>query len=300
MGRQKKDKPMKIRSYRDRFEIAPYLLLLPVFALFMMFTFIPFFKTIVLSFAYTNKRGAFTSWAGIDNFIRVFNGARFGKIMGNTFKFAALVGVGTLTTSGILALLSATRERGSRLYEVMFSIPMAVASVPASIIFEFLMRKENGIFNALLGTNIAWLQDTKWAMLSVAFVTVWLHIGTSFIYLLVGFRNVPQELIECATLDGAGPVRKAFKLFIPLASPQIFFVVFLNINTSFKAFGQIKLLTGGGPNYATHTIVYEMYQHAMLNQRFETACVDALILFSILFIANRLQNALENKVVFYK
>ncbi len=300
MGRQKKEKPMKIKTYRDRFEIAPYLLLLPVFALFMMFTFIPFFKTIVLSFAYTNKKGAFSSWAGIDNFIRVFKGARFGKIMGNTFKFAGLVGVGTLTISGILALLSATRERGSRLYEVMFSIPMAVASVPASIIFEFLMRKENGIFNALLGTNIAWLQDTKWAMLSVALVTVWLHIGTSFIYLLVGFRNVPQELIECATLDGAGPVRKAFKLFIPLASPQIFFVVFLNNNTSFKAFGQIKLLTGGGPNYATHTIVYEMYQHAMLNQRFETACVDALILFSILFIANRLQNALEEKVVFYK
>ena len=294
-----KEKARKPRSLRDRFEITPYLLILPVMALFTAFTFWPFMKTVLLSFAYTNKKGAFSSWAGFENYIRVFTNARFGKVMGNTFRFALMVGLGTLITSGFLALISAGKEKGSRIYEVLFAIPMAVASVPASIIFEFIMRRENGILNGLLHTDIAWLQDSRYAMVAVAIVTVWLHIGSSYIYLLVGFRNVPQELIECATLDGAGPVRKAFKLFIPLASPQIFFVVFLNINMSFKVFGQIKLLTGGGPNYATQTIVYEMYQNAMLNQRFETACVDALILFVILFVANRLQNALENKVVFY-
>ena len=76
--------------------------------------------------------------------------------------------------------------------------------------------------------------------------------------------------------------------------------MFLNINSCFKAFGQIKLLTAGGPNNATKTIIYEMYENAIKNSRYETACVDALILFIILLIANRIQNALERRLVFYK
>ena len=285
---------------RARFELAPYVLMLPAITLFCLFTFWPFFKTIFLSFSYTNKKGDFVQWAGFDNFVRVVKSSLFPKIMGNTFKFAGMVGVGTLLISMIFALASAAKERGSRLYEVMFAIPMAVASVPASVIFEFLMKKEGGLINGILGTSIAWLQNPKWAMIAVAFVTIWLHTGSSYIFLLVGFRNVPQELVECATLDGAGPVRKALNIFIPIASPQIFFVVFLNINSCFKAFGQIKLLTAGGPNNATKTIIYEMYENAIKNSRYETACVDALILFIILLIANRIQNALERRLVFYK
>lgn len=294
------EKTLPTLKKKSKFEIAPYLLLLPALALFTMFTFYPFLKTIFLSFGYTNKKGNFVGWAGLDNYIRVFSGATFGKVMGNTFKFAGLVGCGTLLISMLFALVSAAKERGSRVYEVMFALPMAVASVPASVIFQYLMKLDRGLINQLLGTNIAWLQDPKYALFAVAFVTVWLHIGSSYIFLLVGFRNVPEELVECATLDGAGPIRKAFKIFIPIASPQIFFVIFLNINSCFKAFGQIKLLTDGGPNKTTTTIIYEMYENAMKNQRYETACVDALILFAILLIANRIQNALEDKVVFYK
>ncbi len=285
---------------KKKFDIAPYMLMLPAIVLFSVFTFWPFFKTIFLSFSYTDKKGNFVQWAGFKNYLRVIKNALFPKIMGNTFRFALMVGVGTLFFSMIFALVSAAKERGSRLYEVMFAIPMAVASVPASVIFEFMMKKEGGLLNSLLGTSIAWLQDPNWALFSVALVTVWLHIGSSYIFLLVGFRNVPQELVECATLDGAGPVRKAFKIFIPIASPQIFFVVFLNINSCFKAFGQIKLLTSGGPNNSTKTIIYEMYENAIKNSRYETACVDALILFLILLIANRIQNALEGRLVFYK
>lgn len=295
-----KDRNPSLIPRKRKFEVAPYLLMLPAITLFGVFTFYPFFKTIFLSLSYTNKYGEFVQWAGFDNYIRVFKSSLFPKIMSNTFRFALMVGAGTLFFAMVFALVSASRERGSRVYEVMFAIPMAVASVPASVIFEFMMKKDGGLLNSALGTNIAWLQDPKWALFAVALVTVWLHIGSSFIFLLVGFRNVPQELVECATLDGAGPVKKALKIFIPIASPQIFFVVFLNINSSFKAFGQIKLLTAGGPNNATKTIIYEMYENAIKNSRYETACVDALILFAILLIANRIQNALEGRLVFYK
>ena len=279
--------------------MTPYLLLVPSMALFAMFTFWPFLKTIILSFSYTDKKGDFVKWAGIRNYIRVITSSTFPKIMGNTLLFALLVGVFTLLVAMLLALLSASREKGSRLYEVMYSLPMAVASAPAASIFIFLMRKDGGLLNQLLGTDIAWLRDPKWALLAVAFVTVWLSIGASYIFLLVGFRNVPEDLLESARLDGAGPVRRAFSVLIPVASPQIFFVVFLNISNAFKAFGQIKLLTEGGPNNATNTLIYSMYKNALLNGRYETACVQAVFLFLIIFIVTRAQHALEKRTVFY-
>jgi len=286
-------------SGRERGRLTPYLLLLPSMALFAMFTFWPFLKTIILSFSYTDKKGDFVKWAGIRNYIRVITSSTFPKIMGNTLLFALLVGVFTLLVAMLLALLSASREKGSRLYEVMYSLPMAVASAPAASIFIFLMRKDGGLLNQLLSTDIAWLRDPKWALLAVAFVTVWLSIGASYIFLLVGFRNVPEDLLESARLDGAGPVRRAFSVLIPVASPQIFFVVFLNISNAFKAFGQIKLLTEGGPNNATNTLIYSMYKNALLNGRYETACVQAVFLFLIIFIVTRAQHALEERTVFY-
>ena len=277
----------------------PYLLLAPSIILFSVFSFWPFLKTIFLSFSVTDKKGNFVKWVGLAMYKRVLTSKTFGQIFANTWKFAAMVCLGTFIVAMFLALLSASKERGSRLYEVLYALPMAVASAPASSIFVFLMRKENGFFNTLLGTDIAWIQDPHWALIAVAFVTVWLGIGSSYIFLLVGFRNVPEELIESAILDGAGPVRRAFSILIPLASPQIFFVVFLNITASFKAFAQIKLLTSGGPNNATNTLIWSMYQNALLNQRFETACVYAMILFAVIFGVTRIQNYFENRAVYY-
>ena len=103
------------------------------------------------------------------------------------------------------------------------------------------------MLNNILGTDISWLTTKSTAFWCVVAMTVWQHIGTSFIFLLVGFRNVPEDLLESAWLDGAGPLDRIRKIILPLASPQIFFVLFLNINNSFKCFNQIKLLTQGGP-----------------------------------------------------
>lgn len=289
----------RLGERRKKFQITPYLLMLPSIALFTMFTFWPFLKTIILSFSYTDKKGDFVGWAGFSNYVRVTSGTLFSKTMTNTLLFALMVGVGTLLVAMVLALLSASREKGSRLYEVMFALPMAVASAPAASIFTFAMRKEGGIINSVLGMDIAWLQDPDWALVAVAIVTVWLSIGSSFIFLLVGFRNVSEDLLESAKLDGAGPIRRAVNILIPVASPQIFFVVFLNITNSFKAFAQIKLLTDGGPNNSTTTLIFSMYKNAIMNGRYETACVQAIFLFLIIFMITRIQNALEDRTVFY-
>ena len=110
---------------------------------------------------------------------------------------------------------------------------------------------------------------------------------------------MPEDLLESARIDGAGRLTRIFKIMFPIASPQIFFVVFLNITGSFKAFGEIRLLTGGGPAKATTTLVYAIYEQAMKNVRFETACVYSICLFLVIFLVTRIQLLVEKRVVFY-
>lgn len=284
-----------------RFRLLPYLLIAPALALFVMFTFYPFIRTIFLSFSLTNKAGNFSSWVGISNWIRVLSKKSFWDVVGITLKMAAINLVFTFLIAMVFALMATKKVRFSKLYQTMYALPMAIASSPAAAIFMFIYRQKNGLLNNLLGgANISWLKDSTYALWSVSAVTIWMHVGASFIFLLVGFRNVPEELLESAYLDGAGPFRRIWNIILPIASPQIFFVLFMNIASSFKSFAQIKLLTQGGPANSTKTLIYYIYENAIINGRFETACVQALMLFFLIFIFTRIQFKLEDKVVHYQ
>ena len=268
--------------------------------LFGMFTIYPFLRTIVLSFTLTNTYGNPTKFVGLRMWKRVFTSEVFWTVMGVTLKVAAINLVGTFMFALFFALLSANIVKGSKIYQTMFALPMAIASAPAAGIFVFIFRQKNGLLNSILGTTIAWQHDLRTAIWVVCFVTVWMHIGASFIFLLVGFRNVSTELLESAVLDGANNMQKIRHIMIPMASPQIFFVLFLNINSAFKSFAQIRLLTGGGPVNSTKTLIYYIYENALIKGRFETACIQAICLFLLIFIVTRIQFALEKRMVHYQ
>jgi sn-glycerol 3-phosphate transport system permease protein len=278
----------------------PYLFIAPAMILFGMFTIYPFLRTIVLSFTLTNTYGNPTKFVGLRMWKRVFTSEVFWTVMGVTLKVAAINLVGTFMFALFFALLSSNIVKGSKVYQTMFALPMAIASAPAAAIFVFIFRQKNGLLNSILGTTIAWQHDLRTAIWVVCFVTVWMHIGASFIFLLVGFRNVSTELLESAVLDGANNMQKIRHIMIPMASPQIFFVLFLNINSAFKSFAQIRLLTGGGPVNSTKTLIYYIYENALIKGRFETACIQAICLFLLIFIVTRIQFALEKRMVHYQ
>ena len=176
---------------------------------------------------------------------------------------------------------------------------MAIASSPAAAIFLFIFRQKNGVINSLLGgANIGWTTEMPYAMWAVCIMTIWMNVGISYIFLL--FRAVPQDLIESAYLDGAGVWARIWHVMLPMASPQIFFVLFLNIAISFRSFAQIKLLTGGGPANATKNLIYYIYENAIINGRYETACVQAIFLFGLILLFTSLQFALEKRFVHYQ
>lgn len=285
---------------KKRISILPYILILPAMALFMLFNFYPFLKAILLSFSMTNKQGEVTQWVGLANWVRVLTKDSFWDVIWITLKMAGINLVFTFAIALIFALLATKKVRFSKWYQTMYALPMAIASSPAAAIFLFIFRQKNGLLNNLLGTSISWTTKLPYAFWAVCSMTIWMHVGISFIFLLVGFRNVPEEVLESAWLDGAGPLARIRHILIPMASPQLFFVLFLNISSSFRSFAQIRLLTGGGPANGTKNLIYYIYENAMINGRFETACVQAVVLFILIFSITQIQFALEKRMVHYQ
>lgn len=291
----------KKHSNRNGSQITPYLFLIPSFLVFGLFVFFPFFKTVIFSFSLTNSSGKPVDWVGIENYLRLFGSEQFLNSVLISFKFAILVGVPSIIVGFVLAILALKKRRLSSFYETFYALPMAVASAPAAAIWlQLLSPNQSGIVNHLFGTNIAWLLKPEYALYSIAFVTVWLSSGINFIFLLTGFRNIPEDVIESATIDGAGYFTRLFRIMLPMASPQIFFVVFLNITTSFQSFAQVRLLTEGGPQYSTNVLVYSIYQSGIRDGRFETAFAQSVVLFSIILVITIIQFRYEKRMVNYQ
>lgn len=287
----------KIKINKDK--LVPYICLLPSFVIFGVFVYYPFLKTIFLSFNLTNRRGEAVEFVGFENYIELLSSPSFYNSLGLTFKFALLIIIPTMLLSLGLALLADNKLRCSRLYELMFSMPMVIASAPAAMIWMLIFRPTNGLANYLLNSDIKWLADPNVAIYAVAFVTVWLSLGINFIFLFTGLKSVPKELIESANIDGANYVQKVKSVILPLLTPQLFFVLFLNLVGAFQAFAQIKLLTQGGPGDSTDVIVYSIYRDAFFNGRFEMASSQSIILFLIVFVITLIQFAFEKKGVHY-
>ena len=281
-------------------KLVPYFYLIPAFIIFGLFVFYPFVKTIVMSMSTTNIRGQIKEFVGLENFKEILTSPEFYNSIVVTFKFVIMVAAPSVIIGFLLALLANNKLRGNRVFELMFSLPMAIASAPAAVIWTMIFHPTNGILNHVLGTQIGWLTDSKFALISVAIVTVWLNIGLNFIFLLTGLKNIPSELMESASIDGASYLTKVKDIVLPMVSPQMFLVIFMNLINAFQAFGQIKLLTQGGPGDSTNVLVHSIYRQAFFNGRFEMACAQALILFVIMMIVTLLQFKFEKKGVHYQ
>lgn len=281
-------------------KLEPVFYLIPAFWVFAVFVFYPFIKTIILSLSRTNLRGEIQAFVGLDNFNELFTSPDFYRSMVVTFQFVLLVSIPSVVIGLILALLANNKLKGNRVYELMFSVPMAIASAPAAAIWTMIFHPTNGVLNFILGKEIGWLTDPNYALFSISIVTIWLNLGINFIFLTTGLRNIPSELLESSAIDGARFFHKLKHIIIPMISPQLFLVIFMNLINSFQAFGQIKLLTQGGPGDSTNVLVHSIYREAFFNGRFETACTQALVLFVMMLIVTLVQFKFEKKGVHYQ
>jgi len=259
----------------------PYLFLLPAFAVLLVFFFIPFFQTIGLSFFDYSSSIYNPTFNGIDNYIKLFKEPIFYKVMFNTFMYLLIAVPFLVIFPLFIAILINQKIRGITLYKIIIYFPVIVSIVVAAIAFKWLYANQ-GVLNYLLSLlnidSIGWLVDTKWALFSVALVTIWKGIGYYMMIYLASLMSVPQDLYEACDIDGANFLQKHLTVTVPHIMPTIALVSTISTISAMKVFAEIYVMTKGGPLDSSKTIVYYIYERAFENLDLGYASALAVIL----------------------
>lgn len=281
-----------------------YLFLSPSQLLFGMFLLYPLIRSIYLSLFLTDPRGNIAVYVGLDNFRQLLTSSRFWDSLAVTGKFALFTVPGGIVLGLVMAALAGSRLKGMRVFQFIYSLPLALSVSTSAVIWMMLFHPTLGMFNYfldLLGLPaVQWLTDPKWALLSISVMTIWMNSGFNFIVLLSGLQGVPDEMYDSAKIDGAGPVRTFVQIVLPLLSPVIFFLLVVSLIGSFQAFGQMHILTKGGPAGATEVLVFSIYKEAFVNYQFGTGSAIAILLFLLILVLTLIQFKFVEKKVHYQ
>ncbi|CAN7641186.1 sugar ABC transporter permease [Paenibacillus sp. LjRoot153] len=284
--------------------ILGYIFLFPSLLLFAIFLFYPLMQTFYLSLHETDPRGRVASFVGLDNFTAIFTSERFYQSLGVTGLFTLLTVPTVIVIALLLAAFTHNQLKGMRIFQFIFSLPVVLSVGTSAVIWMMLFHPSVGMLNYLLQLvglePVAWLTDPRWALLSVSLMTVWMNLGFTYIVLLSGLQGVPDEIYDSAKIDGSGPIRTFVQIVLPLLSPTVFFVTIVSIIGAFQSFGQIHILTKGGPVNSTDVLVYSLYQDAFINFRFGTGSAQALVLFTIILIFTVIQFKVFERKVHYQ
>lgn len=280
-------------------KINPYFYLVPSMLIFAVFLFYPFFKTIYLSLYKTNKMGEAKLFVGLENYKALLSSPSFHNSLKVTLIFVSVAVIGSMLLGLVAAVLCNKAFPGIRFFSTAYALPMAIASSSAAMIFQIMLHPAVGIVNKLLNLDINWLNDPKTALWCVAILTAWLNSGINFLYFSAGLGNIDETIYERASVDGASGIQQFFSLTLPGLSPIMFYTLVVNIIQAFQSFGQIKILTEGGPNESTNVIVYSIYRDAFFNYRFGSAAAQSVILFLIVMVITLIMFRMEKKGVKY-
>ncbi|MCY3899760.1 MAG: sugar ABC transporter permease [Caldilineaceae bacterium SB0668_bin_21] len=294
-----KTKTREIRWHRYE----GYLFVAPLLIGIVAFIFLPIAASLYMSF-HTWDMVSPPELVGLKNYARLVSRDRlFWKVLGNTFKYAGWIIVPSVTFPLILAALLDRPIRLRYLYRLAFFLPLVTSVVAVGLMFRWLYDGEFGLINYTLswvridGPN--WLSDVFWAMPAVAMVTVWQGLGYNMVLYLAGLQGIPDHLYEAATIDGAGPLSRFFKITIPLLTPTMFFILVMSVIGTFQTFGLIYVMTQGGPINSTNVYIYYLWQMAFGSSKMGYASAMAWILAMVIFTITMIQVRLARLWVHY-
>jgi sn-glycerol 3-phosphate transport system permease protein len=246
-----------------------YLYLAPTLIALSIFVFYPVFKSFTLSLNRVAPFGNRTIFIGLDNYISLLTNADYL----NSIKVTLLFVLGTVPTGLFFAVLLAIAlsypvRRLSGLHRLLIFVPVVISSAVAGVLFKWLYNPVVGYLNywiSLIGIEGQnWLTSKQWALLAVMFATMWKEFGFNVIIALAGVQNIDETLYDAAKVDGANLVQRIRNITVPLLTPTLFFLLIINVIHSMEAFGQIHVLTEGGPGNATTTLVYSIFERAFV------------------------------------
>jgi sn-glycerol 3-phosphate transport system permease protein len=282
----------------------PYVLVLPQVAVTIVFFFWPAAKSLYLSVFKSPPFGGRDIFVGLDNFTALLIDPDYYASVVNSFIFAG--GVTVLSVAGglVVATLANQKLRGLAIYRTALLWPYGIAPAVAGIIFLFIFHPSYGILPYFLSFVTAyefnWLLKGWVAMTLVIGATAWTHLGYNIAFFLAGLQAIPTSVMEAASVDGAGPIRKFTGVVVPLISPVTFYLVVVNMVSSFfGSFGVIHAVTHGGPGGATEIMVYKLWKDGFIGLNLGSSAAQSVLLMAVVIGLTMLQFRFAEKKVTY-
>lgn len=289
-----KKKKWKLSNFK------PYLWLIPSFILFGVFTFYPFIQTIYKSLFIVNAYGEIKQFVGLENYLWILKDDKFLIAIKNTVLFTLFTVPTSKIIGFILALLANKRRKTSVIYETSFALPMAMSSSVIAMIFQLLYVYPLGLLNGIFHLEIRWLTDAKYALLAIGIVQIWLSSGYAFVFMLSAVRSISKEILESAEVDGATNIQKMIKIYLPMTTPTLFYLIVTDLAYSMMMMSLVNVLTQGGPNNSTMTIMQYIYRQFASTGNYTNANPASVIAFILTLICTLIAFAWEKKGVHYQ
>jgi multiple sugar transport system permease protein len=262
-------------------------MLLPFGVLYALFLVAPSLYALVMSFFNTSLvRAGLSGFAGVDNYRELLSSSDFWASVGHTILFTVFTTPPLVLLAMVLAVLADQLKRGRWVYRLVFFAPYVLPSSVVVLIFAWMYAPAFGLIDGSLsrvgGAPIAWLTDPRLAMASVVLMTVWWTLGFNFVLYLAGLQEIPRELYDAASVDGARRWRQLWAITVPLLSRTTTLVAVLQVIASLKVFDQIYILLSGGPNFATRPAIEYIYDSGFTGYRVGYASAVSVVFFLII------------------
>lgn len=276
---------------QTRENIAGWLFISLNFIGYILFKLIPIIIAGVLSVSKWNVAAPLSKmkFVGLDNFAKLFSDSTFWGSLVNTIVYSVVMVPIAICLALFLGVILNKHVFGRGLLRLAFYLPNISSMVAVSVIWMILFIPSYGPINQML-TSIGiqnpprWLNSSSTSLLSIIIVGIWQRLGYNIIIILAGLQDVPQNLYEAASIDGANAIDQFRHITIPCLSNTLFFLIIMSFINSFQVFTPVQVMTEGGPGTSSSVLVYHIYQTAFMNNNIGYASAMAWVLFLLVFL----------------
>ena len=278
-------------------------LTLPAVILALLFIFIPIIDSVIKSFQDYKVRNIIGNipgeWNNFENYTKIFQSGALPNAVVNTFSFVILVILCQFVLGMALALVLNSNVKCARFFRSVMMTPWVVPTVISALIWMWLFQPQYGLFKYIVEVftggrvaDFAMLNNPSTALLGVSIAALWKQIPLMTLLLLAGLQNVPTDILEAATIDGAGSVRKFFRITLPYLSPVVKVSISMSIIENFKQFPLFWTMTGGGPDGATTNLAILSYREAFVSMNMGSGAAVTTIWMALMIVTIGVYNRL--------
>lgn len=293
-------------KHSKRETMTAYLFTVPSFLGFLFFVLIPVIWVLVISFQNYNAFTGETTFAGLENFKTILFDNRSVAALKNTLWYTVMCSIGNTGRGLVLAVLvdDILPKKISVFFRSIYFFPSLVGLTFVAIIWQAFFQTDAGVINYYLGmigiSKIGWLSDQSFSKIAVWILDMWKNAGMSMLLILAGLQNVDHGLLEAAEIDGANAFQRFRKIIIPVASPQIFFVLIMNVTGALRIYESIYVLTGGGPGDSSRSLVMLIAEKGFTSFNYGEASALSILLLILIAFVTMIQFAGSKRWVHYE